>query len=266
MKKYACLLSILSGIILFACGGGGGGGGDSSNNNSQNVYTSDYMTFDPEKVYTFQETEVDTPGGQNTSNVAYSFDTNVSVIPPEYGYSGKISGPYLLSTVEKKVGSAVASTIVTYMKSDDTIISDDSTIFTNIDSSKHTGGSLPPDMVLGTEYSFSSTEDIFNSDSTNADFTFGEKMGTKKTEWFITALTIENVTVPAGTFQALKTEDTSTVTITNNDNEVFTVITSSGNTWFGKNVGTVKKVMNNTYNPTGGSTTTSTVTDELVSW
>jgi hypothetical protein len=262
MKKYACLLSIFIGITLFACGGGGGG--DSSNNNNQNVYTSDYMTFDPTKVYTFQEIEVDTPGGQQSSTVSYSY-TLVDSIPVKYNYSVTITGPYLLSTTENKIGNTITSTIITYTKSDNTIISDDDNlnVFTNIDSTTHTGGSLPPDMVFGTEYSFSSIEDLFNTDP---DYTFGDKVGTKEAEWSTKALYLEIVTVPAGTYEVLKTEDSSTVTFKDTDGVVLKVITSSGNTWFGKNVGVVKKVMNNSYSTPGGSTTTSTVTDELVSW
>ena len=94
-------------------------------------------------------------------------------------------------------------------------------------------------MVVDTKYSFSSTEDLLISDSSLG--TVGTKVGTKTTEWSITAVGVENVTVPAGTYEALKTEDSSTVTYTM-DSGATQATTSSGNTWFAKGTGTVKKV------------------------
>ena len=192
------------------------------------------MTYDSSKVYTFQETEDTGSGDPTVTNVAYSYQ-QVDSIPSKYGYSGSIAGPYIMETISTDGGN----TTVIYMNSVETIISDDSSFFTSIDSSTSTGGSLPPDMVINKEYPFSSTEDLFISDSSLG--TVGTNVGTKTTVWSTTALGVENVTVPAGTYEALKTEDSSTVTFTMDSGATQTT-TSSGNTWFGKGTGTVKKV------------------------
>jgi hypothetical protein len=213
------------------------------------------MTYDPSKVYTFQETEDNGSGDPTVTDVTYSYQ-QVDSIPTKYGYPGTIAGPYIMETISTDGGN---NTVI-YMSSVKTIISDDSSFFTNIDSSTSTGGSLPPDMVINKEYSFSSMEDLLLSDTNNG--TFGEKVGRKTTEWSTTALGVENVTVPAGTFAALKTTDSSAVTYTM-DNGATQTTTSSGNTWFGKGIGTVKKVSNNTTVNSDSTTITSTVTDEL---
>jgi hypothetical protein len=257
MKNYVFYLSALALIILPACGGGGGGGG-TSDSSSQTFYSSDYMTYDPSKVYTFQETEDTGSGDPTVTNITYSYQ-QVDSIPSKYGYSGTIAGPYIMETISPDGGN---NTVI-YMNSAETIISDDSSFFTSIDSSTSTGGSLPPDMVINKEYSFSSTEDLFISDSSLG--TVGTKVGTKKTDWSTTAVGVENVTVPAGTFEALKTEDSSTVAYTMDSGATQTT-TSSGNTWFGKGTGTVQKISNNSTvisDGTSSDTTTSTVTDEL---
>ncbi len=256
MKNYVFYLSALALIVLPACGGGGGGGTNDSS--SQTIYSSDYMTYDLSKVYTFQETEDTGSGDPTVTNVAYSYQ-QVDSIPSKYGYSGSIAGPYIMETISTDGGN----TTVIYMNSVETIINDDSSYFTSIDSSTFTGGSLPLDMVINKEYSFSSTEDLFISDSSLG--TVGTKVGTKTTEWSTTALVVENVSVPAGTFEALKTADSSIVTFTFDSGETQTT-TSSGNTWFGKGTGTVKKVSSNSTvisDGTSSDTTTSTVTDEL---
>jgi hypothetical protein len=262
MRKYAFCLSALLGIILFACGGGGGGGGGggTGNSDSQATYSLDYMTYNPSKVYSFQETEDDGSGDPRVTDVTYSYQ-QVDSIPTKYGYSGTIAGPYTLETISTDGGN---NTVI-YMDSAETIISDDSSFFTSIDSSTSTGGSLPPDMVINKTYSFSSTEDLFNSDPISDTWALGEKIGSKKTDWSTRVVGVENVTVPAGTFEALKTADASTVTYTF-DNGATQTTTSSGNTWFGKGTGTVKKVSSNSTvisDGTSSTTTTSTVTDEL---
>jgi len=185
----------------------------------------------------------------------YSYGS-VDSIPSKYGYSGTIAGPYTLETISP-VGK---NQTFIYMSSGETIISDDSSFFTSFAHSTFTGGSLPPDMVMNKEYSFSSTEDLFISDSSLG--TVGTKVGTKTSEWSITVIGVENVTVPAGTYEALKTEDSSTVIYTI-DSVATQTTASSGNTWFGKGIGTVKKVSNNTSTYSDNTTTTSTVTDEL---
>jgi hypothetical protein len=255
MKKRNLFLSSLIGIILFACGGGGGGG--TSDTGTNIIYSSDYTNRDITKVYTFKEIVVDTTDGKNTQSentISYSYDQHVATIPSKYNYSGSISGPYTMETMELND----ADKGFTYFSSSSKIISDDSTVFTNIDSSSSTGV-IPPDWTVGTVYTESSTEDLFNSTS-------GLKVGTKTTEHTIKALGKENVTVPAGTFEAVKTQESSIKTITFVGGTE--TITTTCFSWYSKDVAIVKIVANTTDIITAGSSTqtlTYTVTDELTS-
>ena len=256
MKKRTLFLSSLIGIILFACGGGGGGGGGNSDTGTNIIYSTDYTNRDLTKVYTFKETAVDTTDGKNTpseNTITYSYEQNIATIPSKYGYSGTITGPYTVETIEP----AGTNKTLTYFSFSNIIISDDSTIFTSIDHSDSTGV-IPPDWTVGIVYPKSSTEDLFNSTS-------GLKVGTKATEYTLKALGKENVAVPAGTFEAVKTKETSTITITFISGLTET-ITTTWFIWYSENKSAVKKVSTTTDSLTDGSLTetlTYTATDEL---
>ena len=255
MKKRTLFLLSLIGIILFACGGGGGGGGGTSDTGTNIIYSTDYTNRDLTKVYTFKEIVVDTTGGKNTQSentISYSYAQQVATIPSKYGYSGSISRPYTVETMEfNGVDKGF-----TYFGSSSKLIGDDSTVFTNIDSSSSTG-SIPPDWTVGTVYPESSTEDLFNSAS-------GLKVGAKNTEHTLKALGKENVTVPADTFEAVKTQESSTIAYTFVGGTE--TITTTSFCWYSKDVAIVKIVANTTDVITEGSSTqtsTYTVTDEL---
>jgi hypothetical protein len=255
MRKITLLLSVLTWIVLFGCGGGGGGGG-TSDTGTTIIYSSDYTNRDITKVYTFKETVVDTTDGKNTSSentISYRYDQNVLTIPSKYGYSGTISGPYTLETMELN-GTDKG---FTYYGSSHSIITDDSTVFTNMDHSDSTGV-IPPDWTVGTVYTESAIEDLFNSTS-------GSKVGTRTIEHTLKALGVENVTVPAGTFKAAKTQESTTRTIT--VGSATETITTTSFYWYSKDVMVVKIVANTTDVFDDGlsspETSTYTVTDEL---
>jgi hypothetical protein len=251
MNKSLLFLSVIIWITLSACGGGGG----TSDTGTDSISSNDYTNQDIAKVYTFKETVEDTTNGKDTQSeytISYSY-AQVATIPSEYGYSGTISGPYILETIKLND----VDKVLTYLSSSSVIISDDSTVFTNIDNSSSTGV-IPSDWTVGTIYSTSSTEDLFNS-------TNGLKVGTQTTEYTLKALGKENVTVTAGTFEAVNTQESSTVTKTYDVGETET-LTSTLTISYGKGVGVVKKIANSTDEITTGSsteTTTNTTTDEL---
>jgi hypothetical protein len=255
MRKLTLLLSVLAWIVLFGCGGGGGGGtGDTG---ATIIYSSDYTNRDLTKVYTFKETVVDTTDGKNTTSentISYRYDQNVPTIDPKYGYSGTISGPYTMEIMALNG----ADKGFTYFGSSHSIVTDDSTVFTNIDHRGDSTGVIPPDWTVGTVYTESTIdEDLFNSTS-------GSKVGTRTTEHTLKALGVENVTVPAGTFKAAKTQETTTRTIT--VGSIIDTITTTSLSWYSKDVAVVKIVSNITDVSTDGSltdTSTYTVTDEL---
>jgi hypothetical protein len=256
MRKITLLLSVLAWIVLFGCGGGGGGGGGTSDTGTTIIYSSDYTNRDLTKVYTFKETVVDTTDVTNPqttiNSIIYSYDQNVATIPGKYNYTGPISGPYIVETMEYNG----VDKGFTYFGSSRSIITDDSILFTNIDHSD-SSGVIPPDWTVGTVYTESTIEDLFNSTS-------GSKVGTRTTEHTLKALGVENVTVPADTFRAAKTQESTTRTIT--VGSVTETITTTSLSWYSKDIALVKIVANTTdvFND-GSSTETSTytVTDEL---
>lgn len=258
MKNRTFLLSILIGIILFACGGGGGG---TSGGGAETIYSPDYLSDDMNKTYTFTETEVDTIGGQQssqTSTLVYSYEpTPIATIPSQYGYSGAIAGPYSIETLTI---NGTPNTVTYKSPAGNAVISDNFSIFTS-NEPVHTTltGNVPSDWIVGEEYSQSSTEDLLNSDPDQG--IFGEKLGSMTTEYTIKVLGVENVTVTAGIYETIKTLESFTCTFTLNSQTKTS--DTSATSWYGKGTGLVKKVSNSTIVYSNG-TVTNTVTDELI--
>jgi hypothetical protein len=263
MKKLTFFLSAFMGIILFACGGGGGGGGGGTDDGGvKTIYSPDYLSKDMNKTYTFTETEVFIIRGQQgsqTSTIVYSYAPNpIDTIPSQYGYSGAIAGPY---SIELLTVDGTPRTVTYKSPTGYAIISDNFSTFTSIEP-VHTSlsSNIPSDWTVGEEYSQSSAEDLLNSDQDQG--TFGEKLGSKTLEYTIKVLGVESVTVAAGTYQAIKTLESSTSTFTLNNQTKTSATTATS--WYGKGTGLVKSVANSTTVYTDG-TVTSTVTDELTS-
>jgi hypothetical protein len=256
MKKCTFLLSTLIGIILFACGSSGTGDTGSTSYNA-----SDYFNKDQNKTYTYSVSTDLTNGQQQASKTetwVYSYG-QTSTIPSKYSYSDTIAGPYIIETLS--MDNTIRTT--TYISSSGTqIISDDSGIYTTIDNGHSTfTGNMPSEIAIGGKYTLSSMEDLLNSDPNQG--TVGGNIGTKNTtEHTINILAAENITVTAGSFETLKTQDTSTTIITTSSGTK--TIKSSSSAWYGKGIGLVKTVSNNTYTTSDG-TLTSSVTSELIS-
>jgi hypothetical protein len=259
MKKCAFLLSILMGLILFACGGGGGGGGGGGDDGggTTTYYAPDYLINDTSKVYTYRQTIVDTTGGksdQTISTAVYTF-SQVDSIPAAYGYPGTIAGPYTKQTLTVDGGV----NYIFYLDSSGNAIINDyvsSSVFTRIDKTE-TEGSIPLNLEANTNYTTISSQELFNYSVT--------KIGDISSSYTIRAIEVVNLTVPAGNFETLHTQESSTNTTTTSTG--VETVESTWDTWYGKDVGIVKKVITTTDTLVIGSTTetiTSTETDELV--
>jgi hypothetical protein len=256
MKKRTLFLSSVIGIILFACGGGGGGGG-TSNTGSISYNTLEYFQKDENKVYTYRVSE-STSENQQPLETTWEYHNEPATIPLEYGYSGNSEGPYL---IEILTIDGTINTLTYKNSSGDYILKDQSGIFT-INEAGHTTstGNMPENLTVGSEYTLASTDDLLNSDPDQG--TVGEKIGTMNTEYTVKILAAENVTVNAVTYEALKTQETTRTTLTTSERT--TTINTSSIVWYGKGIGPVKIIANNTY-VTSGVTTTSSVTSELTS-
>ena len=234
-----CFLFMI--FILFpACGGGGGGGstgsssssGTSSSQQASSVNMgSYYYTEQAGDTFTFNKNIVLSAADQSaeTDITRTSSFTLIDEIPVAYDYSGDLSGPYLLKTIDED-GETIS---VTYYTQDGTkIIDDDLETYTSIDGDNtYTGDDQSAIMTFDDEYHVGSAEQLFYS-------TTAAPVGTRTIDMTIEALDIVSVTVPAGTCEAVKIETASSVTETINGISETTEI--AGYVWYGEHVGMVK--------------------------
>lgn len=260
MRKTPVLLAIFLGLTLTACGGGGGGGGGGDGGSSDStVNVAGYKDRDLTKVYTIEETVLAAAQGKEateTTSYVYSYE-QVDEVPAQYSYSGEYPGPYIEQRVLKN--STLAS--ITYMSpSGLEIVTDNFSTYTCVDDNTYTGTDQASEMVLGRTYTSTTTQKLYNSD---LDVSFwGDEIGTSSTVSSSKPLVIENVTVPAGTYSALKFQVNYTITTKTDAGSSTTEYT--GYTWFAKGIGVVKAELSFS-NVISGITVDYTVTDVLIS-
>lgn len=259
MKKSFSVVMVILGLTLLSCGGGGGGGGSgSSSNDDLTTDIRDYIR-DTSKVYTFQETQTASSGGQilsDTRSKVYSYG-QVTTIPDGYGDFSEYPGPYyleILSIDGVETGNE-------YKDADGNIIVQaDQSTFNRIYDNDNSGEGLPSQVVLGRSYVSTVRKIIFNADL-EVGF-WGEELGFSVTTMTLKPLAVENVTVPAGTFGALKVQINETSSVTLEGQTSTTVYT--GYQWLGVDLGLVKYSVSFPFS-TNGVTGQYTITDELAS-
>lgn len=259
MKKSFFVLSVFLGVMLFACGGGGGGGGSGSDgDDDQTVNALEYVR-DTSRIYTFQETQSATANGQSASATltkVFSYE-QVSTVPAGYGDFGDYTGPYYLEVVSKD-GEETENT---YTDVDgNVLVQADPSTFTRIYDNDYSGDGIPSSVVLGRTYSSTARQILYNADL-DAGF-WGEELGFSLTTSSTKPVAVENVTVPAGTFSALKFQLNQTISVTLDGQTNSTTYT--GYQWLGKDMGLIKFTLS--YSQTiSGVTVQYTITDELSS-
>ena len=259
MKKRTLFLSSVIGIILFACGGGGGGGNGTGGTGSTSYNTMDYFAKDDSKVYTYQVSETTSGDQQPTvTNWVYAY-VDQTTIPPEYHYSGSIAAPYIeeILTIDGTIDTKTYKST-----SGEYILADQSGVYT-INDAGHTTitkDTTPEKLTIGSQFTVSSTVDLLSTDSE----TFGDKIYTMISDYTVTVLPAGSVIINGVTYDALNTQETTHTEIRHTDGTLASTINTSSSVWYGKGIGPVKIVANNTFVSSGGSTTSS-VTSELAS-
>jgi len=260
MNKCSLFLSILFGMILVACGGGGGGGGG-TDTGSTTINTLEYFSKDNSKTYTYSVTNVDAnTQATTTSTLVYSYE-NAVTIPDKFNHDGSVAGPYYLET---QLVNNTAKTM-TYISVDGiAVVMDDLTIHLYTDNTHTTStGNMPAVKTIGQEYSYNSTQDLMVSDSNYG--TVGDIVGTMITEYTVTVVGMENITVNNVSYEAVKTQETTYSKTTTS--QFISETDSSSTVWYGKNIGPVRMVSTQETSITDGTITesgTSTVTSELI--
>lgn len=209
---------------------------------SENIDTSNYY-YQPgpgdEMIYKI------TRQGAPTVYQKSSFSLEDDDIDPTYHYGGDDGNPHLLEVVTEGPEKEDCTVLIrkVYYTLDGKEIIDDQRysaeplvwLFTNVEHSTFTGDEEPELVVAGREYESTIEEILFNHSNPPVE------VGARTITTSITPLDIVSVTVPAGTYEALRfaTESFSEETI----GESTITLTGSGTMWFGRNTGLVKVQM-----------------------
>ena len=258
MKNLFPVMMVILGFTILSCGGGGGGGsGDSPS--SRTFDALEYFLRDTTKSYTFQETQTATGNGQTRSMTltkTFSYEL-ADTIPQGYGDFSDYPGPYRLEIVSKDGQDHE----LTYTDSGNTIVLEaDVNTFNRIYDNTSSGGGIPSQAVLGQSYSSTARKTIYNADP-DAGY-WGEELGFSVITSVQKPLAVEEITVPAGTFTALKIQTTDTITNTIDGQTSSTVYT--GDRWYSEDHGLIRLSLSFSVS-TNEVSVQYTITDELVS-
>lgn len=239
MRNLSVLCTAL--FLITSCGGGGSGSDETSFDTSQYYY----QPGEGDEI-TYEVTVANDPPYYKKS----TFTRKDNGIPDEYKYEapeGLEGNPHLLEAVTAgpDPDNCIIQTEKIYYTIDGVKLIDDQHltylnparwIFTNIDRTIVTGDEEPESVVAGRKYKSTIVEDLFNHDNPPV------TVGTRTITTTITPLDIVSVTVPGGTYEALRiaTESFSEEIITG---EPKITLTGSGTMWFGRNMGLVKVQM-----------------------
>jgi len=214
-------------IVLYGCGGSGS---DSSSPILVLGATYDEKAGD---IFTTTTTmNINYSDGQvaNVTSVDVSTYSQVDAIPSNYNYSNAISGPYLLET---KHDDGVLDGLEYMTLSGDTIIDDDLEFYRNVEYTTESGVEEPENIYIGDKFSLYRNAILFDT-QTNVE------AGYEITNMDLTVISQEMVSVPAGTFNAVKISFSSTATVSKNNN--VDTVSGTGYGWFDSESGYMLKM------------------------
>ena len=223
MKKTKNL-ALLFPFLLAGCGGGGGG-------NKEIVLSEAYQERAGDVFTTFTTTKFTLRGESSELNVTdvktYAI---VDSIPAKYNYSQSSNGPFILET---STDDGFLDGLRYSRMSGGSIIDDDLSNFTNIEYSNRIGGEDPENVFVGDKFSFHANETLFSSIS-------GDEVGYEITSMDFTVLQEEQLSVPAGVFNAVKIRTDLDMTTSLNDIIITTAL--NGYMWIGTENGFMLKI------------------------
>lgn len=222
------LIVVFSGLFLVGCG--------SSSDEKELLLTDPYQekSGDAFTSTTIMDFEYSTGVRRQVVNIDVDTYSIVDEIPQKYGYSGALSGPYLLETNHEN--DELDS--LRYMTLDgEWIIDDDLDSFTSIETTSRTGSDDPENIYIGDEFSARNSSILYSSDT-------GLEIGSEVLELDFVILNEEVVTVPAGTFTAIKIDYSTN--FSSIENSVVATQVADGHMWVDERSGIlVKMVMTN---------------------
>ena len=179
-------------FFLVGCGGGGGSG-----QNKEIVLGEVYQEQAGDEFTTFTSTKFILAGGSSERNVISTVRRTLSLvdsIPSKYNYSRSTNGPFILAMSTRE---GLLRGLNYGRMSGGTIINDDLTNFKNIEYSNRTGSGYSENVFVGDKFSTHANETLFSSIS-------GDEVGYEIRSSSFTVLKEEQLTVPAGVFNAVK--------------------------------------------------------------
>lgn len=218
LMKYVTVL-VLFVVVLFGCGGSGS---DSENHNSALVLGEGYNEKSGDRFITSLAMNAVYSDGQTAeiNSVSEYIFSSTTEIPEKYGYSNAISGPYLLET---KNEDGILDGLDYKTPSGNSIIDDGLDYYTSIEYTTENGSEDPENIYIGDNYSFSQNSTLFNSIS-------GDEAGYEITNMELSVLSEEQITVPAGEFNAVKIG--FSISETTSRNNIIDTLTGTGYGWY----------------------------------
>ncbi len=214
INKYL-VLPVLFSIILSGCGGSG--------DKEDELILGDLYDKKPGDVFTTSRTiNLAYSNGQNAevSATGESTYSDISDIPSKYDYSNSNNGPYVLETF--KIDDEPFQLF--YMtESGDSIIDDDFEFFSSVEYRTESGKAKPENIYMGDEFSYNINSTLFDSQS-------GVEAGYEIQNIDFTVLKVEQLIVPAGSFNAVKIG--YSFSSTTSENAVVNTMSETGYVWF----------------------------------
>ena len=159
--------------------------------------------------------------------------TLVDEIPDIYNFPNSKNGPYLLET-DKEDGELDGLEYIT--TSGDTLIEDDLDYFSTSEYTTKNGTDEPKSINIGDTFSYNENSTLFSSQT-------GIEAGYKILNGDLTVLNQEKLTVPAGTFDAVKLG--FSIAQTTSEEDVINTMTGTGFGWFDTTNGFMLKMTMN---------------------
>jgi len=147
----------------------------------------------------------------------------VNSIPAKYSYSGDIPGPYILNV---QTSDCVIDGFDYDTGQDEEIIEDDLETYKSIDHQTKTGFDEPTDLAtvsVGDVFDFTENSSLFDS-------TTGLVVGNEASNGRLVAISIGEITVPAGTYNAVKFDFEFNVSTTKGN--ITDTATTTGTIWY----------------------------------
>ena len=217
MNKNLSRLIVLLVYLLSGCGG------SSSSGQGSEIVLGDGYDEKPGDVFTtslaLSATFSNGQSGQSNSTQVDTYSL-VNTIPAKYGYSNSNNGPYLLETNNE---DGVLDGLEYMTISGDFLIEDDLEFFSSTEFTTESGSEEPANIRIGDKFSFNRNSTLFGSQT-------GLEAGFQNVSINFSVLAEERISVPAGTFNAVKIGyETS---LTESKNNIVDTLSGSGFGWF----------------------------------